>query len=104
VTAPRLQNPCKCQSLSTCLHMNTLQPASKELPPAAVCGAVALSCCLQDAFAPIALKTIKELIAMLPAAGSDLDRLRAVLSALRLCCRIFYSLNAPGLTPVGAGC
>lgn len=54
----------------------------------------------QDAFAPIALKTIKELIAMLPAAGSDLDRLRAVLSALRLCCRIFYSLNAPGLTPL----
>lgn len=37
---------------------------------------------------------------MLPSAAGDLDRLRALLAALRLCCRIFYSLNAPGLTPV----
>jgi hypothetical protein len=39
---------------------------------------------------------------VLPAAAGDLDRLRALLSALRLCCRIFYSLNAPGLTPVSS--
>lgn len=40
---------------------------------------------------------------MLPAAAAgDMDRLRALLAALRLCCRIFYSLNAPGLTPVSA--
>jgi hypothetical protein len=54
----------------------------------------------QDEFAPICLKTTKELVAMLPSAARDLDRLRALLAALRLCCRIFYSLNAPGLTPV----
>lgn len=56
---------------------------------------------VQDVFAPISLKTTKELVSMLPAAAAgDLDRLRALLAALRLCCRIFYSLNAPGLTPV----
>lgn len=55
----------------------------------------------QDEFAPVCLKTTKELVAMLPAAAAgDMDRLRALLAALRLCCRIFYSLNAPGLTPL----
>jgi hypothetical protein len=57
----------------------------------------------QDEFAPVCLKTTKELVAMLPAAAAgDMDRLRALLAALRLCCRIFYSLNAPGLTPVSS--
>jgi hypothetical protein len=50
----------------------------------------------------MALKTTQELVGMLPAAAGDLDRLRVLLSALRLCCRIFYSLNAPGLTPVSS--
>jgi hypothetical protein len=62
--------------------------------------ALLLHTILQEAVAPVALKTTRELVALLPAAAGDIDRLRALLSALRLCCRIFYSLNAPGLTPV----
>lgn len=57
-------------------------------------------CMPQDEFAPICLKTTKELVARLPSAAGEVDSLRALLAALRLCCRIFFSLNAPGLTPV----
>jgi hypothetical protein len=63
-------------------------------------------CCvvpfLQDAFAPVALQALKQLAGLLPAAaaGTDLERLKSLLSAVRLLCRIFLSLNSPGLTPV----
>lgn len=58
--------------------------------------------CLQDVFAPVALQAMKQLAGLLPAAaaGGDLERLKALLSAVRLLCRIFFSLNSPGLTPV----
>jgi hypothetical protein len=58
---------------------------------------------LQDAFAPVALQAMKQLGGLLPAAaaaGGDLERLKALLSAVRLLSRIFFSLNSPGLTPV----
>lgn len=47
---------------------------------------------------------MKQLTALLPAAaaGSDLEQLKSLLSAVRLLCRIFFSLNSPGLTPVGS--
>jgi hypothetical protein len=46
---------------------------------------------------------LKHLAALLPAAaaaGSDLDKLKELLGCVRLLCRIFFSLNSPGLTPV----
>ncbi len=57
----------------------------------------------QDAFAPVALATLQRLVARLPSVGSDLDALRALLGCARLLCRVFYSLNGPGLTPVRGG-
>ncbi|WIA07912.1 hypothetical protein OEZ85_007391 [Tetradesmus obliquus] len=59
----------------------------------------------QDMFAPVALQAMKQLAGLLPAAaaGGDLERLKALLSAVRLLCRIFFSLNSPGLTPLMEG-
>eukprot|EP00879_Flechtneria_rotunda_P019331 GHRR01020303.1.p1 GENE.GHRR01020303.1~~GHRR01020303.1.p1 ORF type:complete len:890 (+),score=314.69 GHRR01020303.1:664-3333(+) len=57
----------------------------------------------QEAFAPVALGTMQRLVRLLPAAaapGADLEHLKALLSAVRPLCRIFYSLNSPGLTPL----
>jgi hypothetical protein len=59
---------------------------------------------VQDAFAPVALQAMKQLAGLLPAAaaGADLEPLKSLLSAVRLLCRIFLSLNSPGLTPVSS--
>lgn len=51
-------------------------------------------------FTPL-LETLKKLMALIPQT-SDAASLKLLMSTLRLVCRIFFSLNAPGLTPVSA--
>jgi hypothetical protein len=55
----------------------------------------------QNAFAGPLLATQKLLSAQLPQAA-DASVQRTILSSVRLAFRIFFSLNGPGLTPVGA--
>jgi exportin-2 (importin alpha re-exporter) len=56
----------------------------------------------QNAFAPPCLRALDRLAAdaRAAAAAGDAHALRVALSSARLACRIFYSLNAPGLTPL----
>lgn len=56
----------------------------------------------QDVFAAPALETLQKLSALVPEQNANLDALKLTLSSIRLLCRIFYSLNSPGLTPVGS--
>lgn len=52
----------------------------------------------QQAVQPL-LGALQRTTAALPAAaGGDAARLRLLLSSARLACRVFYSLNSPGLT------
>ena len=52
----------------------------------------------QQAVQPL-LGALQRTIAALPAAaGGESARLRLLLSSARLACRVFYSLNSPGLT------
>jgi Cse1 len=53
----------------------------------------------QQAVQPL-LGALQRTTAALPAAagGDDAARLRLLLSSARLACRVFYSLNSPGLT------
>ena len=52
----------------------------------------------QQAVQPL-LGALQRTTAALPAAaGGDPSRLRLLLSSARLACRVFYSLNSPGLT------
>lgn len=55
--------------------------------------------CSQNVFVVPLLETTKKLIAMLPQ-NADVSTLKMLLSSVRLACRIFFSLNAPGLTPL----
>lgn len=57
----------------------------------------------QNAFAPPLLATFLKLRPQVDSLQSNPEALRVVLSSVRLCCRIFYSLNSPGLTEVGCG-
>ncbi len=54
----------------------------------------------QNAFAAPLLETTKRLTALIGGGTSDLAALKLLLSAARYACRIFFSLNSPGLTPV----
>lgn len=57
----------------------------------------------QQAVKPL-LAALQRTTAALPAAanaGGDATQLRLLLSSARLACRVFYSLNSPGLTEVG---
>jgi exportin-2 (importin alpha re-exporter) len=56
----------------------------------------------QNAFAAPALRALQRLAAdaRAQAAAGDAAALRVALSSARLACRVFYSLNAPGLTPL----
>jgi hypothetical protein len=54
----------------------------------------------QNVFAAPLLETTKRLGLMVPAAAADVAALKQILSAARYAFRIFFSLNAPGLTPV----
>ncbi|KAG1661631.1 hypothetical protein FOA52_002861 [Chlamydomonas sp. UWO 241] len=56
----------------------------------------------QNTFAVPLLETMVKLARMLPAT-SDASQLRLLLSAIRYANRIFFSLNAPGLTPLIEG-
>jgi hypothetical protein len=54
----------------------------------------------QQAVQPL-LAALQRTTAALPAAanaGGDAAQLRVLLSSARLACRVFYSLNSPGLT------
>ena len=56
----------------------------------------------QDVFAPPALEALQRIGKQLPAlaATGQAEPLRTAVSTLRLLCRVFYSLNSPGLTPL----
>lgn len=56
----------------------------------------------QDVFATPALEALQKISKQLPAlvASGQPEPLRTAVSTLRLLCRIFYSLNSPGLTPL----
>ncbi len=45
-------------------------------------------------------ETLKRLSVQLQSNSADLSRIKQILSSIRLVCRIFYSLNSPGLTQV----
>ncbi|KAK9829548.1 hypothetical protein WJX72_006417 [[Myrmecia] bisecta] len=51
----------------------------------------------QQLVAPL-LQVLKSLSAKVQANGADAGQLRVLLSSVRLVCRIFFSLNSPGLT------
>ena len=55
----------------------------------------------QNMFAGPLLDTLKKLSRQIPACLAEPVLLRQLLSSVRYVCRIFFSLNAPGLTPVG---
>mmetsp|Transcript_33790 Transcript_33790/g.100617 ORF Transcript_33790/g.100617 Transcript_33790/m.100617 type:complete len:935 (-) Transcript_33790:308-3112(-) len=56
----------------------------------------------QNVFATTLLETFVKLVQLLPTTG-DVMQLRLLLSAIRFASRIFFSLNAPGLTPLMEG-
>ncbi|KIZ00248.1 putative Exportin-2 [Monoraphidium neglectum] len=56
----------------------------------------------QDVFAAPALEALQKISKLVPqlAAQGQGDQLRLAVGTLRLLCRIFFSLNSPGLTPL----
>lgn len=52
----------------------------------------------QKAFASVALESLQRMSSLVPQYQGDLEQLKLVLSTVRLICRIFFSLNSPGLT------
>ena len=53
----------------------------------------------QNTFAVPLLETFKKLVQLVPQT-QDVATLKLLMPTIRLACRIFFSLNAPGLTPV----
>lgn len=56
---------------------------------------------LQQQFAPVALSTLQKVSAQLGGLAGNPAAQKLALGCVRLLCRIFFSLNALGVTPVG---